>query len=86
VVQTDRFEKFLETIFGWPSLALKVTFSSRDSLLTRVTGFLIAGAIAGYYGDMGLVLLSYLKMLPGARKCLPNAFGPSPSGLRLHPS
>jgi hypothetical protein len=45
--------------------------------------------------QLGLVLLSYLTMLLGAKKCfrkhalrmvLPNTFGPSSSGLRLCPS
>jgi hypothetical protein len=44
---------------------------------------------------LGLILPLYLMMLPDALKCIgkrasctvsPNAFGPGPSRLRLHPS
>jgi hypothetical protein len=48
-------------IFGQPRLVLEVTFGSRYALLSRVTGFLVATAITGYYGDpMRSPLLPFL--------------------------
>jgi hypothetical protein len=44
-------EKFLKMIFGWPCLALEVTFGCHYALLIGVAGFLITAAIAGHYGD-----------------------------------
>jgi hypothetical protein len=63
-VWTGPFEKFLEIIFGQQSLALGVVFDSRCAVLTRVTDFLIADTVAGYYGDAtGLPLLPLLTAL-----------------------
>jgi hypothetical protein len=70
VVQTGRFEKFLEMIFGQSGLALKIAFGSHYILLIRVAGSLVATAIAGYYGDAMrsplLPLLAALSAFPGA--------------------
>jgi hypothetical protein len=64
VVRTGRFEKFLEMIFGRPSLALEVTFGSRYTLLTGVTDFLVVNTVVGYYGNMtGSPLLPLLVAL-----------------------
>jgi hypothetical protein len=51
VVWVGRFEKFLEMIFGRSCLAFEVAFGCHYALLTGVTGFLIATAIAFHYGD-----------------------------------
>jgi hypothetical protein len=51
VVWVGRFEKFLEMIFGRSCLAFEVAVGCHYALLTEVTGFLIATAIAFHYGD-----------------------------------
>jgi hypothetical protein len=58
-------------IFGRPRLVIEVMLGSRYALLSRVTGFLIATAITGYYGDpMRSSLLPFLA-----------AYGTFPSAL-----
>jgi hypothetical protein len=64
VVQAGRFEQFLKMVLGWLCLVHEVTFSGRYAVLTRVAGFLVIAAIAGYYGDTtGLALLPFLATL-----------------------
>jgi hypothetical protein len=61
---TGHFEKFLEVIFGWPSLPLEVAFGSRHELLTGVADFLIVVAVAGHNRNAtGLALLPLLATL-----------------------
>jgi hypothetical protein len=63
-MQASRFKKFLKMIFGWLSLSLEVMLSNCYTLLVRVTGFLVAAAAAGRYGDaMGSSLCSFLPPL-----------------------
>jgi hypothetical protein len=63
-MQTGHIKKFLEMIFGWPSLSLEFALGSRYALLTGVTEFLIATATAGCYGEaMGSPLLPLLDTL-----------------------
>jgi hypothetical protein len=52
VILVGHFKKFLEMIFGRPSLPLEVALDNRYELLTGVTGFLIIITTAGCYGDM----------------------------------
>jgi hypothetical protein len=45
------FEMFFKMVLRCSHLALEAMFSGRDTLLARVTGFLIATAIVGRYDD-----------------------------------
>jgi hypothetical protein len=50
-MKTGRFKKFLEVVFGQPSLTLEVAFGNRYELLTGVVGSLIAVPFADHYGN-----------------------------------
>jgi hypothetical protein len=64
VIRIGRFKKFLEVVFGQPSLPLEVAFDSRYEPLTRDAGFLTAVVIAGHHGDAtGSMLLPLLAIL-----------------------
>jgi hypothetical protein len=64
VMQIGCFMNFFEVVFGWPSLALEVTFNSPYELLAGVVGFLIAVAVVGHYDNMmGSALLHLLATL-----------------------
>jgi hypothetical protein len=63
-MRIGRFKKFLEVVFGWPSLTLEVTFDSRYELLTGVVSPLIVIVVAGHHGNaVGPVLLPLLATL-----------------------
>jgi hypothetical protein len=70
VMQIGRFKKFLEVVFGRPSLPLEFAFGSRYEPLAGVVGFHTIVAVVGHYGDaMGstlLTLLASLSTFPGA--------------------
>jgi hypothetical protein len=60
VMQASSFEKFLEMIFGWPSLSLDVALGGHHALLIGVTGLLIAATATGCYSDVMGLLLQHL--------------------------
>jgi hypothetical protein len=63
-MRTCHLKKFHEVIFGRPCLLLEVVYGSCHVLLTGVTGFHIAVAIACHYCNvMGSALLSLLAAL-----------------------
>jgi hypothetical protein len=70
MMQTSRFKKFLEVIFGRLSLSLEMAFDSRYELLAGITGFLIVITIMGHHcnaiGSALLSLLATLSTFPGA--------------------
>jgi hypothetical protein len=61
VMQTSHFKKFLEVVFGQPSLPLDFMFDSHYELLAGIVGSLITVAIVAHCGDaMGSALLPLL--------------------------
>jgi hypothetical protein len=76
VILAGYFEKFLEMIFGRPSLPLEVTLDSCYELFIGVTGFLIVITTAGCYGDaMGSPLLPLLTTLNAFSGTFDGGFG-----------
>jgi hypothetical protein len=47
-MQTSRFKKFLEVVFGHPSLPLEITFGCRYIPHTRVIGFFPTLVVVGH--------------------------------------
>jgi hypothetical protein len=66
-----RFKKFLEVVFGWPSLPLEVTFGSHYEPLVGAVSFLTAVVIASRYGN---AMESALFPLLATLRVFPNAF------------
>jgi hypothetical protein len=70
MMQTSRYKKFLEVIFGRLSLSLEMAFDSRYELLAGITSFLIVITIMGHHcnatGSALLSLLATLSTFPGA--------------------
>jgi hypothetical protein len=50
-MQTGRFKKFVEVVFGRTSLQLEVTFDSHYEPLAGVVSFIATIAVAGHYGN-----------------------------------
>jgi hypothetical protein len=64
IVQTGRFEKFLEMVFWLLRLALEVALNGRDILFFRAVRFLVIVVIASSnYGPSGAPLLPLLPPL-----------------------
>jgi hypothetical protein len=90
VMQTGRFKKFLELVFGWPSLPLEVTFGSRCKPLAGVIGLLaiVVVAVASHHGTMMgsalLPLLAALSAFPGAFDGGLSGHCPAIAGGRFH--
>jgi hypothetical protein len=68
---TGRFKKFLEVVFGRPSLPLDVTFGSHYEPLVTAVGFLTAVFVASHYSN---AMESALFPLLAALRVFPNAF------------
>jgi hypothetical protein len=63
-MRTGRIKKFLEVVYGRPSLPLEVTFDNRYEPLAGAIGFLTTIVVAGHYGNaMWSVLLPLLATL-----------------------
>jgi hypothetical protein len=75
-MQIGHFEKFLEMMFGHPSLLHEITHDSRYKLLTGVVSFVITVAVASCYGDTwGSPLLPLIATINTFSRTFDSCFG-----------